>query len=61
MCIRDSYVIDAISEYYKTSNSNAHGHFTLTKETDEIVESTRAKVATFLGAEGSHTISFGQI
>ncbi|MFK7981804.1 MAG: cysteine desulfurase-like protein [Saprospiraceae bacterium] len=55
-----NYVIDAISDYYKTSNSNAHGHFALTKETDEIVESARAKVATFLGAEGSHTISFGQ-
>lgn len=53
-------VIDAISDYYKTSNSNAHGHFILTQETDEIVEGTRAKVATFLGAEGGHTISFGQ-
>lgn len=53
-------VIDAISAYYKTSNSNAHGHFILTQETDVVVESTRAKVATFLGAEGGHTISFGQ-
>jgi len=53
-------VIDAISDYYKTSNSNAHGHFILTHETDIIVESTRAKVAAFLGAEGGHTISFGQ-
>jgi len=53
-------VIDAISGYYKTSNSNAHGHFVLTQETDVIVENTRAKVATFLGAEGGHTISFGQ-
>lgn len=55
-----NYVIDAISDYYKKSNSNAHGHFLLTQETDEIVESARAKVATFLGAEGGHTISFGQ-
>jgi len=53
-------VIEAISDYYKTSNSNAHGHFILTQETDVIVESTRAKVASFLGAEGGHTISFGQ-
>jgi len=55
-----NHVIDAISGYYKTSNSNAHGHFLLTQETDEIVEHTRAKVARFLGAEGGHTISFGQ-
>ncbi len=55
-----NYVIDAISDYYKTSNSNAHGHFALTQETDVIVESTRAKVAAFLGAEGGPTISFGQ-
>jgi cysteine desulfurase family protein (TIGR01976 family) len=53
-------VIESISNYYKTSNSNAHGHFILTQETDQIIESTRAKVATFLGAEGGHTISFGQ-
>ncbi len=53
-------VINAISDYYKTSNSNAHGHFVLTQETDVIVEKTRAKVATFLGGEGGHTISFGQ-
>lgn len=55
-----NYVIDAISNYYKTSNANSHGHFVLTQETDEVIESTRAKVATFLGAEGGHTISFGQ-
>ena len=39
---------------------NAHGHFILTQETDELIEHTRAKVATFLGATGGHTISFGQ-
>ena len=55
-----THVIEAISSYYMTSNSNAHGHFLLTQETDVIVESTRAKVAAFLGAEGGHTISFGQ-
>ena len=55
-----NHVINAISDYYKTSNSNSHGHFILTHETDEMIESTRAKVATFLGAEGGHTISFGQ-
>jgi len=53
-------VINAISNYYKTSNSNLHGHFILTKESDEMVAHTREKVADFLGAAGGHTISFGQ-
>ena len=51
--------IDAISNYYQRSNANTHGTFTTTQETDEILENTRALVATFLGAEGGHTISFG--
>ena len=51
--------IDAISNYYKTSNANCHGAFITTQETDHILESTRATVATFLGAAGGHTISFG--
>lgn len=53
-------VIEAISDYYKTSNSNSHGHFAHTQETDELLEACRAKVATFIGAKGKHTISFGQ-
>ena len=51
--------IDTISDYYRKSNANTHGTFTTTQETDAILESTRALVATFLGAEGGHTISFG--
>lgn len=53
-------VIDSISDYYKTSNANSHGAFITTKETDVVIDSTRSNVATFLGAEGPHTISFGQ-
>ena len=53
-------VIDAISHYYKNSNANSHGAFITTRETDEILDSTREKVAAFLGAEGPQTISFGQ-
>lgn len=53
-------VIDAISHYYQNSNANSHGAFITTRETDVILDDTRAKVATFLGAEGPHTISFGQ-
>jgi len=53
-------VIDAISNYYKTSNANTHGQFITTHETDAIMHATRENMATFLGAEDAHTISFGQ-
>lgn len=53
-------VMEAISRYYAYSNANTHGFFVTTRETDRIIATTRAKMATFLGAEGGHTISFGQ-
>ncbi len=53
-------VIDAIAEYYRTSNANTHGQFITTQETDALLETTRQYLADFLGAEGGHTISFGQ-
>src|SRR5437870_7517543 len=53
-------VIDAISGYYRTSNSNTHGEFLTTNETDKIIGETRKQVAAFLGAEGPETISIGQ-
>lgn len=53
-------VIEAISGYYKTSNSNTHGVFITTRETDEVMEQMRVKVATLLGAEHPNTISIGQ-
>jgi cysteine desulfurase family protein (TIGR01976 family) len=53
-------VIDGISHYYLNSNANSHGAFITTRETDEVIDGTREKVAAFLGAEGGHTISFGQ-
>lgn len=52
-------VIDAISNYYQSSNANTHGAFVTTQETDALIEATRRNVAQFLGAEGPHTISFG--
>ncbi len=52
-------VIHAISDYYKRSNANTHGFFAASMETDAIMETTREKVASFLGADGGHTISFG--
>ena len=53
-------VIEAISDYYKKSNSNTHGFFTSTIETDQMLEETREKIAIFLGAEDASCISLGQ-
>jgi cysteine desulfurase family protein (TIGR01976 family) len=53
-------VIDAISGYYRTSNSNTHGEFLTTNETDGMISETRRMAATLLGAEGPETISIGQ-
>lgn len=53
-------VINAISDYYKTSNANVHGAFITTQETDEIMDATRLSIANLLGAESPHTISLGQ-
>lgn len=53
-------VMDAITNYYRTSNSNTHGEFLTTHETDGVIREMRETVATFLGAEGPETISIGQ-
>ena len=55
-----STVIDAISNYYRQSNSNTHGEFITSKETDSIMDSMRKKVAQLLGAESKECISIGQ-
>jgi cysteine desulfurase family protein (TIGR01976 family) len=54
------YVINAMSDYYKRSNSNTHGAFVTTNETDALIHAMRQTVATFLGTEGPETISVGQ-
>lgn len=53
-------VIDAVTQYYTTSNANTHGAFHTTRETDRIIQETREAVAALLGAEGPETISIGQ-
>lgn len=53
-------VIDAISGYYTTSNSNTHGAFVTTQETDQLIEVMRTSIAALLGAEAPETISIGQ-
>lgn len=52
-------VIDAIVRVYSYSNANSHGHFVTAQETDQLIQQAREKVAALIGAEGSHTISFG--
>ena len=37
-------VINAISNYYKTSNSNTHGSFITSNRTDKIMDETRKKI-----------------
>jgi cysteine desulfurase family protein (TIGR01976 family) len=53
-------VIDAISNYYKTSNANTHGCFITTNETDKVVHHMRECMAALLGAESANNISIGQ-
>ena len=53
-------VIDAIAHYYQNSNANTHGAFITAQETDAVLDAARQAAAHFLGAEGPHTISFGQ-
>ncbi len=52
-------VIDAMVDYYRTSNANTHGFFAGSLETDEMLQQTRQGVATFLNASDAACISFG--
>jgi len=52
-------VIAAIAGYYRTSNANQHGEFITSRETDRLLEETRAAVAAFLGAPSGREVSFG--
>jgi cysteine desulfurase family protein (TIGR01976 family) len=53
-------VIEAISHYYRTSNSNTHGEFATSRESDHVVMTARETMAAFLGAPSRREISFGQ-
>lgn len=56
--VPDSVVL-AMQDYYGHRNSNTHGPFVTSQETDQVVLEARAHVAEFLGATPA-TISFGQ-
>lgn len=53
-------VIDAMVNYYTTSNANSHGAFVTANETDQTIWSMREHMAAYLGAEGPENISIGQ-
>jgi len=52
-------VIDSITSYYTTCNSNTHGCFVTTRESDLLLQETRRVIATFLGAKDLNCISLG--
>lgn len=54
-----SAVIEAVSDYYKTSNANVGGAFATSRRTDKIVADARAAMADLLNAPGPETIVFG--
>lgn len=52
-------VIEAVSDYYKTCNSNVHrGAHTLGEEATNLYEGARAKIASFIGAGSSDELIF---
>jgi cysteine desulfurase family protein (TIGR01976 family) len=53
-------VVDAIADLYASCNVNTHGNFAPSREVDRRMEVARTVVGTFLGAENSSCISFGQ-
>jgi cysteine desulfurase family protein (TIGR01976 family) len=54
-----SVVIEAVSDYYRRYNSNIHGMFVTTNETDKMLQDARETMADFLGAPSWRCISFG--
>ena len=44
-------VIEAMSNYLRVSNANAHGAFLTSKQTDELITSAHAAMADFLGCD----------
>src|SRR4051812_8604750 len=52
-------VIDAVADYYRTSNANSGGAFATSERSDAMVTETREAVATFFGAADPDEIKFG--
>jgi cysteine desulfurase family protein (TIGR01976 family) len=52
-------VIDAVADYYRTSNANEGGAFVTSERTDAVVRDARAAVADLYGAATPDEIKFG--
>jgi cysteine desulfurase family protein (TIGR01976 family) len=52
-------VIDAVGDYYRTSNANVGGAFATSRRTDAVVAGARQAMADLLNAPGPETIVFG--
>jgi len=56
---KPAYVIDAVSTYYRTINSNVHrGAHTLAEEATNAYEEARARIARFIGAGSADEVVF---
>ena len=52
-------VIEAVADYYRSSNANVGGAFATSRRTDAVVAGARAAMADLLNAPGPETIVFG--
>lgn len=56
---KPAIVIDTLADFYRTTNANVHrGIYTLSEESTYAYESSRAKVAKFIGSPSSDQIIF---
>ncbi|HJW83283.1 MAG TPA: cysteine desulfurase [Anaerolineae bacterium] len=56
---KPSVVIDAMSDYYRTTHANVHrGVYALSEQATDLYENARKKVARFIGAKSSREIIF---
>lgn len=53
-------VINAVDEFYRTSNANLHQMYETSKRADEVVLNARKAMADFLNARSQKEIMFGQ-
>jgi len=52
-------VVEAVADYYRSSNANVGGAFATSRRTDAVVAGARAAMADLLNAPGPETIVFG--
>ena len=52
-------VIEAMKHYLSAQNSNTHGQFITSEESDQVIEHARELGAAFIGAPGASDIHFG--